>query len=89
MLLEAKNIVNTTVWGFRGTKYGPLLRELQNTRNIPYLTILGHYGTEKKAAGATAATTTPVAAAPTTTATTTTKTAATTTPAAIVKEKKE
>jgi len=55
LLPEAKHIVNTVVLGFRAAKtsvftvfFAP--RVSKKRENTTYLTIFGHYGTEKKAA---------------------------------------
>jgi len=63
LLPGAKNIVDTVVLGFRGTKNNGLYdvfcsESLKKCENTNYLTIFGHYETERKAAGATTTTTT-------------------------------
>ena len=55
LLPEAKHIVNTVVWGFRAAKISVFTvffapRVSKKRENTTYLTIFGHYGTEKKAA---------------------------------------
>ena len=86
---EAKSIVNTRVLGFRGAKhisvYGVFCSEsLKKSGNTNYLTIFGHYGTEKKATRVTAATTT-TTPTPTTATATATATTPATTPATTIK----